>query len=175
MAGPESTTPPGYLPSKPAFKSWQERPGGIPRDTAIEQRARSGLKRPSATSTAGSTPSCRNLRALIKSAELGEADPAWIERANSHSRQLQRQSPPLCSLSCYPSSPIRYAMSWMPFRRTITPIWKSITCHMDALMLARQKSYRRLKTRASAGIDQRSASGRRTNHHRAAGPEDERS
>ncbi len=125
------------------FQKLAKRPGGIPRDRAIEQ-AQIGIEKVQPEFDSWLDTELQELAGLIKSAELGEADPAWIERANSHSRQLSDSAGTLqFELLSFIANSLCDVLDVIQADNTAN--MESITCHMDALMLARQKSYRRLR------------------------------
>jgi hypothetical protein len=125
------------------FEKLAKRPGGISRDTAIE-RAQSGIEEVKPEFDSWLDTELQELAKLIKTAELGKADPAWIESANFHSRQLRDSATTLqFELLSFIANSLCDVLDVIQVDNNYN--MESITCHMDALMLARQKSYRRLR------------------------------
>ena len=125
------------------FQKLAKHPGGIPRDAAIE-RAQSAIDDVKPEFDGWLDTELQELASLIKSAELGKADSAWIERANLHSRQLCDSAGTLqFELLSFIANSLCDVLDVI--QRDNHDNMESITCHMDALMLARQKSYRRLR------------------------------
>jgi hypothetical protein len=125
------------------FQKLAKRPGGVSRDTAIE-RAQSGIEDAKAEFDGWLDTELRELASLFKSAELGEADPGWIERANFHSRQLcDSATTQQFELLSFIANSLCDVLDVIQTDQNCN--MESITCHMDALTLARQKSYRRLR------------------------------
>jgi hypothetical protein len=124
------------------FQKLAKRPGGIPRDTAIE-RAQTGIEEVKPEFDSWLDTELAELASLIKSAELGQAEPDWIERANSHSRQLRDSAATLqFELLSFIANSLCDVLDVIQTDTNYN--LESIICHMNALMLARQKSYRRL-------------------------------
>lgn len=125
------------------FQKLAKRPGGIPRDTAIE-RAQTELEEIKPEFDNWLDTELQELANLIKSAELGAAGRDWIERANLHSRQLRDSATTLqFELLSFIANSLCDVLDVIPMDNNYN--MESITCHMDALMLAKQKSYRRLR------------------------------
>jgi hypothetical protein len=125
------------------FQKLAKRSGGIPRDTAIE-RAQSGIEEVKPEFDSWLDTELQELASLIKGAELGEAVPGWIESANFHSRQLCDSATTLqFELLSYIANSLCDVLDVIQTDQNYS--MESITCHIDALMLARQKSYRRLR------------------------------
>ncbi len=125
------------------FQKLARRPGGIPRDTAIE-RAHGGIEEAKRDFDSWLDTELQELASLIQSAERGETEPEWIERVNSHSRELRDVATIMqFDLLSFIANSLCDVLDAIPANNNNN--MESITCHMDALMLARQKSYRRLK------------------------------
>ena len=130
------------MPLKLAFKDWQNARAEFP-ETRRSNARRLRLRRSSADFDNWLDAELQEFASLIKSVELGEADPAWIESANFRSRQLRDSATTLgFELLSFIANSLCEILDAIQADNKYNI--ESITCHMDALMLARQKSYRRL-------------------------------
>jgi hypothetical protein len=131
------------FPVETRFQKLATRPGGVPRDKAIERaeaRIEEEVKPRFDDWLKGELV---ELSSVIKAAERGEAAPGWVETANFRCRQLCDSATTLgFELLAF------IANSFCDILDAIEVDHKSnmesITCHMDALMLAGQKSYLQL-------------------------------
>ncbi len=124
------------------FQRLAKRAGGISRDKAIE-RAQTEIEEVKRSFDNWLDAELQEFASLIKSVELGEADPAWIESANFRSRQLRDSATTLgFELLSFIANSLCEILDAIQADNKYNI--ESVTCHMDALMLARQKSYRRL-------------------------------
>ena len=82
-------------------------------------------------------------RTSSKRVEEGNEEPGWLETATFRSRQL-RDSAGSLGYELWPLSPARSASSSNSIEAGSECNMESIVCHIDALMLARQRPYRRM-------------------------------
>jgi hypothetical protein len=130
------------FPVETRFQKLAKRAGGISRDKALE-RAQTAIEEAKPGFDNWLDTELREFANLIKSAELGEVDPAWIENANFRSRQLRDSATTLgFELLSFIANSLCEILDAIQADNKCN--MESITCHMDALMLARQKPYRRL-------------------------------
>ena len=125
------------------FQRLARRAGGVPRDAAIEQ-AQTRIEEIKAGFDDWLDQELRDLAGLVRRAQAGNAEPDWIEVANFQSRQLRDVGTTmdfelltfiantLCEIFDAISEGAEYN-------------FESIMCHVDALMLARNKPYRSFK------------------------------
>ncbi len=130
------------FPVETRFQKLAKRAGGISRDQAIE-RAQTAIEQAKPSFDNWLDTELQEFADLVRSAELGDADPAWIENANFRSRQLRDSATTLgFELLSFIANSLCEILDAMQTDSKCN--MESIMCHMDALMLARQKSYRRL-------------------------------
>jgi len=131
------------FPVETRFQKLAKRPGGIPRDKAIERAEARIEEEVKPQFDDWLRAELQELGSEIKAAERGEAAPDWVENANFRCRQLRDSATTLG----FPLLAF-IANSFCDILDAIEADHKSnmesITCHMDALMLAGQKSYLRL-------------------------------
>jgi hypothetical protein len=128
------------FPVETRFQKLAKRPGGVSRDKAIERaeaRIEEEVKPRFEDWLKGEL---EKLSSAIKAAERGEAAPGWVDTASFHCRELRDSAATLgFELLAF------IANSFCDILDAIETEHKSnmesITCHMDALMLAGQKSY----------------------------------
>ena len=126
------------------FQKLAKRPGGIPRDAAIE-RAQSAIDDVKPEFDGWLDTELQELASLIKSAELGKADSgrSRTRKGNQPSGGTAAPGPLQFELLSFIANSLCDVLDVI--QRDNRDNMESITCHMDALMLARQKSYRRLR------------------------------
>ena len=131
------------FPVDTRFQKMASRKGGISREKAIEQ-AQSRIEQAKPGFDEWLDAELREFGGLIKTAEAGQANPDWIERANFRSRQLRDSSTMFgYELLSFIANSLCEILDAMEAGRKGN--MESIACHMDAIALARRKSYRRLK------------------------------
>jgi hypothetical protein len=125
------------------FQKLARREGGVPKDKAIEQ-AQDRIEKVKPSFDHWFDEELRQLTSLIADALAAKAGPDWVEVANARSRQL-----------CDSSGTLGFPMLAF-IAKSLCDIldsieagaechMESITCHVDALNLVTQKSYRRLE------------------------------
>lgn len=141
MAKPPS--PARIFPVDTRFQKMARRVGGLSKDKAIE-RAQSQIEKVKPGFDQWLDNELRELTSLIANAEAGKARANWVESANNRCRQL-----------CDSSGTLGFQLLFF-IARSLCDIldsieagcecnMESIVCHVDALNLAAQKSYRRLQ------------------------------
>jgi hypothetical protein len=125
------------------FQKLARRPGGISRDKAIE-RADAQIEQVKPSFDELLDGELKAFASLVKNAEGGEADPDWIAKATFHARELRDSATTLgFELLSFIADSLCDVLDTIAAGTKFN--MESITCHVDALMLARQKSYRRLR------------------------------
>jgi hypothetical protein len=157
MAKPPSAKPAKATPTKTAattpdgqvftvdtrFHRMALRAGGVTRAAAIE-RAAAEIEEAKAAFDAWLDHELEEFAALVKAARAGKADADWAAGANMRSQELRDTSATLgFELLSYVASSL-CALFDSAEAGTAHDI-DGIACHIDALNLAKQKSYRRLK------------------------------
>lgn len=131
------------FPVETTFQKRARRPGGVPRDRAIKYAAaRVDEAKPEFDDWLGKE--LEALADIVRKAQNGDAPADWIDETNRHARQLRDVGTTMGSeLLSY------IAGSLCEILDEITAGAKcnidSITCHVDALFLARQRPYWGLK------------------------------
>jgi len=125
------------------FQKLAKRPGGISREKAIE-RADARIEEVKPTFDDWLDSELKGFAKLVKDAESGKADPDWIAKANFHARELRDSATTLgFELLSFIAGSLCDILDTVEAGTECN--LESIMCHADALMLARQKSYRRLR------------------------------
>ena len=131
------------FPVETRFQQLARRPGGIPRDKALE-RAQSKIDEAKPAFDDWLNQQLEALVGAVKRAQTASADAEWVKTADRYCRQLRDVGSTMDfelltfiagSLSEMLEAIIAGAECDM----------ESIQCHIDALLLARQKSYRGVK------------------------------
>jgi hypothetical protein len=131
------------FPVDTRFQQMARRAGGVPRDRAIEG-AEAALEEAKPGYDAWLERELQGLSELVKSAETGKAGPGWIETAVFRCRELRDSAAPLgYELLAFIANSLCELLE--SFEAGGEYNMESIICHIDALMLARQGSYRRMK------------------------------
>jgi hypothetical protein len=131
------------FPVETRFQKLARREGGVPKDKAIEQ-AQDQIEKVKPSFDQWLDDELRELTSLVANAEAGKSGSDWVEIANARCRQL-----------CESSGTLGFSLLSF-IARSLCDIFdsieagaernmESITCHVDALNLAAQKSYRRLQ------------------------------
>lgn len=122
------------------FQKMARREGGVARNDAIE-RAAVEIEKAEPGFYEWLDDGLRKLKRLI--AEARPADSSWVEAANTHSRQLCETAGTLgFQLLSFIANSLCDVLDSIESGGNCN--MESIACHIDALNLARQKSYRRL-------------------------------
>jgi hypothetical protein len=125
------------------FQQMARRDGGVPRDKAIEQaQAKIEEAKPEFDAWFGSE--LKQFTSLVKAVQTGKAKPNWIETANFRSRELRDGATTLgFELLAFIAGSLCEILDSIEAGTECN--MESITCHVDALALARQMRYRDLK------------------------------
>jgi hypothetical protein len=128
------------FPIETRFQMMARRDGGIPRDQAIE-RAAVEIKKAEPGFDAWLDDGLMHLQRLI--AEARPADLSWVEGVNTRSRQLCESAGTLgFGLLSFVANSLCDVLDSIEAGGTCN--METIVCHVDALSLASQNSYRRL-------------------------------
>jgi hypothetical protein len=131
------------FPVETRFQQLARRPGGIPREKALAQ-AQAKIDEAKPAFDGWLDQQLDALLDVVKQAKKGKADPEWAEAANRYCRQLRDVG---TTMDCELLTFIARSFSEMLDAITMGAAcdWEAIQCHIDALLLARQKSYRGVK------------------------------
>jgi hypothetical protein len=131
------------FPVETRFQQLAQRAGGLPRDKAIE-RAQSSLEEAKPAYDDWLEREVVGLADLVKTVESGNEEPGWLETATFRSRQLRDSAGSLgCELLAFISGSLCELLDSIEAGSECN--MESIVCHIDALMLARQRPYRPMK------------------------------
>jgi len=120
------------------------RPGGVPRDRAIEQAQKYIDKETKETFDEWLERELEALKGAISELQSGSADPGKLDEACSHCRQL-RDVGTTCHFELLTfiadslCDVLDATKAGAPFNAD------SVACHVDALMVVKKKAYRGLK------------------------------
>lgn len=135
--------PARVFPVETRFQRMARRAGGIPREKAIESaQARVEENKPGFedwlnTELAG-------LIDEVARAQAGTAGPDWIDTANTHSRALRDVGTTMgFELLTYIANSLCEVFDAVADGAELK--MESVTCHVDALQLSRQRPYRNMK------------------------------
>jgi hypothetical protein len=125
------------------FQELARRPGGVPREKAIEQaQARIDEAKPGFDDWLN--PTLESLADVIKQAQAGTAQADWIETANRHSRHLRDVGTTMdFELLTFIANSLCEVLDAMAAGSEYN--MESVQCHIDALFLSRQRRYRGVK------------------------------
>jgi len=140
----KSTKPPARIfPVDTRFQKLARRAGGPPRDKAIE-RAQSALENIKPAYEDFLEREVAGLADLVKNVEAGHDEPGWLETAAFRTRQLRDSAGSLgYELIAFIAGSLCELLDSIEAGSECN--MESIVCHIDALMLGRQQSYRRLR------------------------------
>jgi hypothetical protein len=125
------------------FQTMARREGGVPRDQALQQ-AQAEIEEVKPSFDGWFDEQIQELTGLIKSVQSSRAEADWIETANFRSRQLRDSSTTLgFELLAFIANSLCELLDSVEGGSECN--MESIMCHVDALVLARQMPYRRLK------------------------------
>jgi hypothetical protein len=125
------------------FEQLARRAGGMPRDRALE-RAQSALEEAKPAYDDWLEREAAGLADLVRTVATGSEEPGWLETATFRSRQLRDSAGSLgYDLLAFVAGSLCELLDSIEAGSECN--MESITCHIDALMLARQQSYRRMK------------------------------
>lgn len=125
------------------FQKLARQPGGISREKAIESAAaRIEEIKPTFDKWVGSE--LETLADIVKHAQAGNSQENWIEAANAHSRQIRDAGTTMGSeLLTFIATSFCEVLDAVEAGAECN--MESITCHVDALFLARQQRYHGMK------------------------------
>jgi hypothetical protein len=125
------------------FQQLARRAGGVPSKQALE-RAQSTLEEAKPAYDDWLEREVVGLADLVKTVEAGNEEPGWLETATFRSRQLRDSAGSLgYELLAFIAGSLCELLDSIEAGSECN--MESIVCHIDALMLARQRSYRRMK------------------------------
>jgi hypothetical protein len=138
-----SSPPARIFPVDTHFQQMARRVGGMPRDRAIE-RAQTALDVVKPAYEDFLEREVTGLADLVRKVEAGHDEPGWIETAAFRTRQLRDSGGTLgYELIAFVAGSLCELFDSIEAGSECN--MESIICHIDALMLARQKSYRRMR------------------------------
>jgi hypothetical protein len=131
------------FPVETTFQKQARRPGGVPRDRAIKYAtSRVEEVKPEFEDWVGKE--LETLADVVGKMKKGEAPADWVEVANRHSRHLRDVGTTMGSeLLTYIAASLCEILDEIATGAPCNV--ESVTCHVDALFLARQKPYWGLK------------------------------
>lgn len=143
MADDDSDDRVRIFPVETTFQKQARRPGGVPRDRAIKYAgSRVEEVKPEFDDWLG-----KELEALadvVRKAQSGAPPPEWVDVANRHSRHLRDVGTTMgFELLTYIAGSLCEILDEITAGAPCNI--DSITCHVDALFLARQQPYRSMK------------------------------
>jgi hypothetical protein len=125
------------------FQQMARRPGGVSRERAIEQ-AENNVESARPDYDAWLDIELRDLSGLVKKTQSGHPEPNWIESAAFRSRDLRDSATALhFELLSFIAGSLCEVFDAIEAGSECS--MEAITCHVDALTLARKMSYRHLK------------------------------
>jgi hypothetical protein len=125
------------------FQQLARRAGGVPRERALE-RAQSALEEAKPAYDDWLEREVVGLADLVKAVEAGGEEPGWLETATFRCRQLRDSAGSLgYELLAFIAGSLCELLDSIEGGSECN--MESIVCHIDALMLARQRTYRRMK------------------------------
>jgi hypothetical protein len=139
-----ASPPARIFPVDTRFQQLARRSGGVPRDQAIE-RAQAALEvlKP-AYEEDFLEREVSGLCDLVKKVDTGHEEPGWLETATFRTRQLRDSAGSLgYELVAFISGSLCELLDSIEGGSDRN--MESVVCHVDALMLARHKPYRRMR------------------------------
>lgn len=131
------------FPVETTFQKQARRPGGVPRDRAIKY-ATTRVEEVKPEFDDWLSKELEALTDVVRKLESGEAPADWLDVANRHSRHLRDVGTTMGSeLLTYIAGSLCEILDEIAAGTQCNV--ESITCHVDALFLARQKPYWGLK------------------------------
>jgi hypothetical protein len=125
------------------FQKMARRPGGVPRAQALEN-AQARIEESKPELEAWLDRELDALIELVRSAQAGTAAPQWTEAVEMHSRALRDIGTTIgFQLLTYVANNLCATLEGM--NGADASNIDSIACHVDALLLARQKRYRNMR------------------------------
>ncbi len=134
---------PYIFPVETRFHKLAQRPGGIPRDQAIE-RAQAQVEELKADFDDWLEARLQELTTLFDAVKRGNGQADWIEAANLNSRQLRDVGTTVgFELLSFVTDSLCEVLD--AAQASGEHSIESIACHIDSLMLIQKRSYRHLK------------------------------
>jgi len=131
------------FPVETRLQKLARRPGGIPRDKALE-KAQANVDEIKPGFDDWLTDELEGLAGLVKQAQSGEPQADWLEALNRHSRHLRDVGTTMdFELLTFIANSLCEVLDAVAAGSEFN--MESIQCHVDALFLARQRSYRGLR------------------------------
>jgi hypothetical protein len=131
------------FPVETRFQQLARRAGGVPRQQALE-RARSALEEAKPAYDDWLEREVVGLADLVRTVEAGSEEPGWLETATFRSRQLRDSAGSLgYELLAFIAGSLCELLDSIETGSECN--MEPIVCHIDALMLVRHRSYRRVK------------------------------
>lgn len=125
------------------FQKLARRPGGIPRDQALEN-AQANVEKSKPAFDDWLTTTLDSLAEEIKRAQAGQASPDWIVSINAQSRNLRDVGTTMgFELLTFVAGSLCEVLDAIEAGAECN--MESIVCHLDALLLSRQRPYRNMK------------------------------
>jgi hypothetical protein len=125
------------------FQRMARRPGGVPRELALES-AQSNIDQSRPDFEIWLDAELQNLAVVVRSVQAGAAAPGWPEDVSSRSRQLRDLGTTMgFVLLTFVANNLCEILEAKPAGHDCD--METITCHLDALFLARQEEYRHLR------------------------------
>lgn len=125
------------------FQKLARQPGGVSRDKALESAA-AQIEEIKPTFDKWVDQELEALSAMVKKAQTSEPPPDWIEAANAHSRHIRDTGTTMGSeLLTFIAASFCDVLDAVEAGAECN--MESITCHLDALFLARQQQFRNMK------------------------------
>jgi hypothetical protein len=125
------------------FQRMARRPGGVPREVALES-AQSNIDQSRPDFEIWLDAELQNLAAVVRSAEAGAAAPGWPDDVCCRSRQLRDLGTTMgFVLLTFIANNLCEILEATPAGHDCD--METITCHLDALFLARQEQYRHMR------------------------------
>jgi len=131
------------FPVETRFHKLVRRPGGLPREQAIE-RAQAQVEEVKVGFDEWLEAELQELASLLKTLQSGKAEPDWLDTAKLHSHQLRDVGTTVGSeLLTFVAESLCEVLesSAADGQRNV----ESIACHIDSLMLIQKRSYLHLK------------------------------
>jgi hypothetical protein len=125
------------------FQRLARRPGGVPREVALES-AQNNIDQSTPDFEIWLDAELQTLATVVRNAEAGIAEPGWPEDVCSRCRQLRDLGTTMgFVLLTFVASNLCEILDGTPPGHECD--METITCHLDALFLARQQQYRHMR------------------------------
>jgi hypothetical protein len=125
------------------FQRLARRPGGVPREQALEG-AQANIDESKPEFDIWLDAELQNLAAVVRTAQAGTAAPGWTDDVSFRSRQLRDLGTTMgFVLLTFVANNLCEMLEATPAGHECD--METITCHLDALFLARQEQYRHMR------------------------------